>query len=60
MERNFEDEQYQMRMHEQGYTQSDMEEFDGLAMEKKNFVPKRGVTTNVRSYSPIKEEAATQ
>ena len=35
MERYLEDEQYQMRTHEQGYTQSDMEEFDRTANEKK-------------------------
>ena len=36
VERYFEDEQYQRRMQEQGYTQSDMEEFDRLALERKN------------------------
>ena len=34
VERHFEDETYQMCMHEQGYTQSDVEEFDRKANEK--------------------------
>ena len=29
-------EQYQKRMHEQGHTQTDMEEMDRLALERKN------------------------
>ena len=33
--RYFEDEKYKMRMHEQGYAQSDMVEFDRRANEKK-------------------------
>ena len=37
VERHLEDVQYQMRMHEQGYTQSDMEEFDRIANEKGNY-----------------------
>ena len=35
MERHLEDDQYQRRMNEQGYTQSDMEEIDRIASEKK-------------------------
>ena len=30
-------EHYQMRIHEQGHTQSDMEEFDRTAVERKNY-----------------------
>ena len=35
VERYMEDGQYQMHMHEQGYTQSDMEEFDRVAHENR-------------------------
>ena len=35
VERGLEDEQYQMRTHEQGYTQSDLEEYDRIANEKR-------------------------
>ena len=38
VERYLEDEQYQMLMHEQGYTQSDMEEFDRTATDDRNYV----------------------
>ena len=38
VERYQEDEQYQMLMHEQGYTQSDMEEFDRTATDDRNYV----------------------
>ena len=38
MERYFEDELCQMRMHEQGYTQSDMAEFDRKRSEKSTYV----------------------
>ena len=38
VERFLEDEQYQMRMHEQGYTQFDMEDFDRMANEERNYV----------------------
>ena len=34
MDRYLEDEQYQVRVHEQGYTQYDMEECDSIAHEK--------------------------
>ena len=36
VERYLTDEQYQKRMHEQGYTQADMEQFDRTALERKN------------------------
>ena len=38
LERHLEDEEYQMRMHEQGYTQSDMEEFERIAIDKRDYV----------------------
>ena len=38
VERHLEDEQYHMRMHELGYTQSKMEHFDRTALERKNYV----------------------
>ena len=38
VERYFEDEQYQMRMHEQGYTQSDMEELGRQSTKNRNNV----------------------
>ena len=38
MERYFTDEQYQKRMHEKGYTQTDMEQFDRIAVERRNCV----------------------
>ena len=38
MERYREDEQYRMRIHEQGYTQPDMEEYYRKALERKNYV----------------------
>ena len=38
LERYLEDEQYQMRMEEQGCTQSDMEEFGRIADAKRNYV----------------------
>ena len=58
------DEQYQKRMHEQGYAQTDVGESDRLALERKEFTQlllKRGITTetSARSCNPIKEEAAT-
>ena len=51
-------------MHEQGYTQSDMEEFDRKTNAKEDlrrFFYRTGFTTgiNTRSYNPTKEEAAT-
>ena len=62
--RYLEDEKYHMRMHEQRYTQSDIEELDRIASANKGFttrVLQNGLTTetNTRSYKPIKEEAAT-
>ena len=36
--RYLEDEQYQKRKHEQGYTQSDMEEFDRITNEERIYV----------------------
>ena len=38
VERYFDDEQYRMRMHEQGHTQSNMEEFDRIAGGSVNHV----------------------
>ena len=38
VERHLEVEQYQLGLHEQGCTHSDMEEFDSIAMERKNYV----------------------
>ena len=38
VERDLEDGKYQMRMHEQGYTQSDMEVFDTIANDNRNYV----------------------
>ena len=39
VERYFEDEKYQMRLHERGYTQSDMEEFDCNPMKEEAATP---------------------
>ena len=58
-----EDEKYQMRKHEQGYSQSDKEDFDSMAHE--GGLPSRlrtkGLITEActRSYNPMSEEAAT-
>ena len=46
VERHSEDEQSQVRMHEQRYTQSDMEEFDSIASENRMFV----ATLEERTY----------
>ena len=42
VDRYFEDEQFQKRMHEQGYTQSEVEEFDREALKRKNYVATHG------------------
>ena len=49
MERYLEDEQYHVRMHEQIYTQSNMEESDRLVWEKRitKVLLKRDVTTEL-------------
>ena len=56
-------EQYRMRMREQGYTQTLMEESDRIALERKNDVAthkERCTTeTDTRSCNPHMEEAAT-
>ena len=38
MERYLHDEQYQICMHDKGYTQSNVEEIDSLAMKRKTYV----------------------
>ena len=64
VEHYFENEKCQMRMHEQGYSQSDIDEFVRMANEKwTHVVPsyERLTTEAYRgSCNPIKEEAATQ
>ena len=56
VDRYFEDVQYQMLMHEQGHTQSDMEAFDRIAHARRIYVaiPEKGLTTetNAKSYDP--------
>ena len=44
---SFQDGQYRKRMHEQGYTQTDVEDFDRKALEERitSLLPKKGVTT---------------
>ena len=63
VERFLEDEQYRMRMHEQGYTHSDMEEFDTIASGTgfTSLLLTKGVTTetNTKSCNPPREEATT-
>ena len=38
VERYLTDEQHRKRMHDKGYTQTDMKEFDRTALEKKKYV----------------------
>ena len=47
----FEDWQYQMHMHEQGYTQSDMEEFDRVAHENSFHVTSSDEPASCRDQS---------
>ena len=59
VERYLEDEPYQMRRQEQGYTHSDMEEFDRIALQWRSYVATPGEReTNTRTYNPIKEDTA--
>ena len=60
VERYLADERYQKRMHAQGYTQTDIDEFDGIALERKNYAAtreERRYYRDPRSCNPIKEEA---
>ena len=62
VERYLEDDQYQMRTHEQGCTQSDTEELDrDMKRGFTSLLLQNGLTavTNIRSYNPSKKEAAT-
>ena len=54
--RYLEDEPHQMRMHEQGYTQSDMEEFDRIANETNVY----GRTAQSRRRQQQREDHCTQ
>ena len=62
--RYLENKQYHVHMHEQRYTQSDMEEYDTTALERKSYEAspkdKRVTTeTNAWSHSPLKKDPAT-
>ena len=53
VERHFDDEQHQMHMHEQEYSQSDMEEFDRLANAKWTSVARLHERAHHRSFYNI-------
>ena len=62
VERYLEDKQYQLRMHEQGQTRSEMEEFiDRTANAKHDHVApsteRLTTVTHTMSYNPTKEES---
>ena len=53
MERHLEVEKYQMRVHEQGYTQSDTEEFDRKAHAKLIYVPSSDIWAYYRDQHNV-------
>ena len=46
-------ERHHRRTHEQGYTQTDMEEFDRIVLERKNYVATREERRYCRDHSTV-------
>ena len=51
--RYLEDEQHQMLMHEQGYTQTDMEEFDRIAHDSREYVATPTERTHYKDQNKV-------